>query len=198
MKKCRQCGQIKPKSNFCKGPRYKDGLQPWCADCRREYRQAYYQKNKDHINAKARKWAKDNPEKMREIDRRWKGANKEKMSERYRDWRKRNLAKDCARVAARRAAKIRATPPWADMRAIAAIYEEARRLTKEFGEPFEVDHIVPLNHPRVCGLHCEANLQAIPARRNRAKGNKAIYPGMWLKRDVRRIEAAYAQGRLFA
>lgn len=37
--------------------------------------------------------------------------------------------------------------------------------------PWEVDHIVPLNNDLVCGLHCEANLQVIPAIANLSKNN---------------------------
>ncbi|PFH12913.1 hypothetical protein [Burkholderia sp. JKS000303] len=67
--------------------------------------------------------------------------------------------------------RIVATPPWADMRAIRTVYDEAARLTFETGVFHEVDHIVPLNHPRVCGLHVHWNLRAIPAGPNNAKGN---------------------------
>lgn len=37
---------------------------------------------------------------------------------------------------------------------------------------FEVDHIVPVKHDNVCGLHVLSNLQVIPRTANRAKGNK--------------------------
>ena len=57
------------------------------------------------------------------------------------------------------------TPAWADHKLMAAIYKRADRLNHH------VDHIVPLNHPLVCGLHCEANLQILTAVENLAKSN---------------------------
>lgn len=68
--------------------------------------------------------------------------------------------------------RILATVPWADFDAIRAVYREADRLTLATGVKHQVDHIVPLNHPRVCGLHVAANLRAIPAGPNMAKSNK--------------------------
>ena len=64
--------------------------------------------------------------------------------------------------------KTRATPPWVDREALKAVYKEARSL----GKNFEVDHIVPLKHPRVCGLHVPWNLQVLSVSENRRKHNR--------------------------
>jgi len=65
----------------------------------------------------------------------------------------------------------RATPPWTTT-AICSIYWDISRLqTIASGVQHSVDHIVPLVHPLVCGLHCPANLRVIPLRENTAKGN---------------------------
>lgn len=64
----------------------------------------------------------------------------------------------------------RATPKWADMGAIAAFYEEARRLTRETGQLYVVDHIVPKCGGIVCGLHVPWNLRVIHWRENAQKG----------------------------
>lgn len=57
---------------------------------------------------------------------------------------------------------------------IAMIYAEARRMSREGGTQFQVDHIVPLNGKAVSGLHVEANLRVLPADVNRSKGNSLI------------------------
>lgn len=58
-----------------------------------------------------------------------------------------------------------ATPDWANRKAIALIYRQA----KAFGR--EVDHIIPLRHPHVCGLHVEDNLRIATTRENSNKSN---------------------------
>lgn len=70
-----------------------------------------------------------------------------------------------------RAQTQRATPAWADRKAIAEIYAEARRLTALTGELHVVDHIVPKISPWVCGLHVPCNLRVIHWRENLQKAN---------------------------
>jgi len=64
-----------------------------------------------------------------------------------------------------RSRNAKATPAWASRWKMDLMYATARVL----GET--VDHIVPINHPLVCGLHTEHNLQLLPAAENTAKGN---------------------------
>jgi hypothetical protein len=60
----------------------------------------------------------------------------------------------------------------ADQIRVQEVYIEAQKLTLETGEEYCVDHIIPLAHPDVCGLHTFANLQIMTATENRRKGQQ--------------------------
>lgn len=66
---------------------------------------------------------------------------------------------------------MKATVVWADEDRIKTIYSKSDMLSKFVGLPYHVDHIVPLVNNRVCGLHCEDNLQILTATDNLEKNN---------------------------
>ena len=70
------------------------------------------------------------------------------------------------------AAVILSAPPWVDRKELRALQNLARWETVMHRELHVLDHIVPLNHPRVCGLTVPWNLQVIPWRVNAAKSNR--------------------------
>ena len=75
---------------------------------------------------------------------------------------------------------MNATPAWANQFFIEEAYDLARLRTQQKtgrSDEWQVDHIVPLQHPLVQGLHVEHNLQVIPAIHNQRKGNR-VWPDM--------------------
>ena len=72
---------------------------------------------------------------------------------------------------------IQQTPSWADQDAIAAIYQEARRVTRETGIPHQVDHVIPLRGKTISGLHVHYNLRVVTAEVNRCKSNHMLTDG---------------------
>lgn len=150
------------------------------------YRKQYYLQNRDQLIAKkieywrahpeehkrnSLRWKRANPEKNRAAARRWAAENRERAREKARAWAKANHGRVVANVRLREAREKRAMPKWANRFFIGEIYDLARLRSKMLGEPWHVDHIVPLISPLVCGLHVEHNLRVIPARINRAKSN---------------------------
>lgn len=144
-----------------------------CCECNNARMQKYWNDNREKLNLLARVESKTSEQIEAQRKR-----NRERM-------RVENLAADKLirkrqneRIsgAATKAAKLRATPAWADLSEISCIYKEAERLTQETGIPYHVDHIVPLKSPLVCGLHTPANLTPLPASENCSKGNR-WWPG---------------------
>lgn len=67
---------------------------------------------------------------------------------------------------------VLAAPDWVDRKALKALRAEAKRKTAVTGVVHVLDHIVPLNHPDVCGLHVPWNLRVVPWAVNASKNNK--------------------------
>ncbi len=118
-KRCSRCKQIAPVEMFVKGKRYKDGLQPWCKTCRREYDCEHRKKNAERHRAQSRARYAANPEKHkaywkrsyeRHKDKRRAYArehyqeNKEQLAERFARYYRENVEYMRARAAAWRLA----------------------------------------------------------------------------------------------
>jgi hypothetical protein len=69
-------------------------------------------------------------------------------------------------------------PSWTCRAELRLIYAWAKTMTMFTGTQHHVSHIVPLNHPYVCGLTVPANLTIKPAKRNMAESNHR-WPDMW-------------------
>lgn len=142
----------------------------WSKEQQSAYFKVWRLKNKARLNAHSAKWRAANL--MLARARVAKFNNSEKGAEYTARYRSKHRTVIRERNARRRALEKRATPKWANLVAIADIYADAAR------RKLEVDHVVPLQSKRVCGLHCEANLRPLSKRVNRQKNNR-YWPGMW-------------------
>ena len=176
VKQCGTCRRDLPFADFAIRRASRDGLSYKCRSCSRrttaDFREAHpdhnakhYAQNREHNIARAKRWAETNKDRKRATRARWQAENPERFRAQW--WRRSQKKRD-------------ATPTWVDYKAINAVYDEALRLTAETGIPHEVDHIVPLNHPEICGLHVPWNLQVLTAIENQRKHNR-FTPTLTLK-----------------
>lgn len=133
-----------------------------------------------------RLWVLNHPEQVAVIKRRhylkspesysaWSKRNPEQRLVVSNDYRKRNPAYYASKAAERRSKKLQATPSWLGEDSnflFEEIYSLAKLRTDKLGYVWEVDHIIPLQNAKVCGLHVPWNLQVIPRSTNRIKSNK--------------------------
>lgn len=156
------------------------------AECKRRYyernlelckaRAAAQRRDPDAERERLREWHRRNPNSGKAQKVRWRAANREKVKADKKRYRLDNPGLWAAYCSKRRALKRQAMPIWSDAEKIARVYALAAALSVN-GAEFEVDHIVPLNHPLVCGLHVPANLQVLLRVANRSKGNR-FWPDM--------------------
>lgn len=163
---CRKCNVEKSLLELSKDATKKYGVARICVLCARAEARAYGATRRELYRERAKAWYQANKERKRAYDREW--APK---------YRQRTLAESRARVNARRRRLRNARPSWANKFFIREIYELAQLRTAVTGVPHEVDHIVPITHSLVCGLHCEANLQILPSFANKSKLNR-YWPDM--------------------
>lgn len=152
---CTRCGSTA--NEFYKCSKVSDGLSSWCKQCFRLHRAADFAANPERKRQRYQaiaEWAKANPKKVVEKARRYQKAHPER----------------CERVRTRRHLTDR-RPPFATPFFIAEIYHLARLRTKATGIKHVVDHVIPLTHKLVCGLHVETNLRVVPQKVNAAKSN---------------------------
>lgn len=171
MKTCSACGREKALALFYSdsNPRNKTGRQSRCVECCKAQARAQYHADPARFKAMRKAWGKKNPNRERSYTK----GKREKRLEHYkamdaakvRRFRARHPGVGLKDKAERRAVMQRA-PIWADKPAISVVYRKARELG------MAVDHIVPLKHPLVCGLHVWANLQLLDRTLNSSKGNR--------------------------
>lgn len=181
MKLCSICKLVLPLADFCGGKNTYS-----CKPCMKEYKRKYHEKNrnKNSLRMKANhKLRMKDPEYRKkhannnlpqEYHTKYYHDNKENCKasrDKYRAKPETKILR-AAECRSRQAKKRNAQPSWANTKYITLFYKLARIEEARIGEPVHVDHIVPLQHELVCGLHCEFNLQLATANHNLEKSNK--------------------------
>ena len=214
-KQCSKCLAIKDINNFGKLASHKTGFDVCCKSCRsvksktyyiknqekiKNYIKEYSAKNKDIILAKkreynkkrhkkkikdseysikrkiqAKEWRLKNPQKVKSYNKKYKIENKE-LCESIRG----------RRVSSKRSSsKIKLSEEQKNI--LSELHMKVKKLNKEAGYvKFHIDHILPLQHELVCGLHVPDNLQILTAKENSSKNNKfdGTYENESWKKDL--------------
>lgn len=139
------------------------------------YSKVWYQENKDSKLALGRQWYSRNKDYKDTQNREWRKANPEKVRLLTRLWRMVNKDLTCFYTSKYRASKLQATPLWlneSDISEMEDFYTAAQMFKTYTGIEYHVDHIVPLQGKKVCGLHVPWNLQLLPWNENLSKSNK--------------------------
>jgi hypothetical protein len=125
----------------------------------------YRRQNQAKETERCRKWRLENPEKQKICTDNWRERNKKIIALYSKKYRKKHRAERTATQMKRHAQYLHAIPSWADLNAIKEFY-------KNCPKGYHVDHIIPLQHPLVAGLHVLSNLQYLPMKENLRKHNK--------------------------
>lgn len=118
---------------------------------------------------------KNNSDSRKKYMAQYAAENRDKMRKIASEWQKNNKGKVNANTALRHTAKMQRTPAWLtkhDKLHIRCLYQIAAMRTRESGQEWHVDHVVPLQGENVCGLHVPSNLRVVPATENMSKGNR--------------------------
>jgi hypothetical protein len=150
---CNSCNRIKPYESFYKSSIHKGGYHPKCIECFREYNRRRYKAKGKVIREYSRKY-------------------RERYPEYDRNYQRENPGNTNAKQAQRRARSKERTPAWVDRAALKEFYRVAQELRKATGIMYHVDHVIPLQHDLVCGLHVPENLQLLSETLNRMKNNR--------------------------
>ena len=116
-------------------------------------------------------WRNKSKSKLVEYNaQRWHN-NKPREQARFKSWAAKHTAEQAARQSSRRCLRLQAMPKWVCQKSIKTVYSLKANLQKARGIIYHVDHIIPLKHKLICGLHVPWNLQILTAGENSKKKN---------------------------
>lgn len=185
-KECSDCKTIKPYTEFQRDKRSVDGLRWNCRQCRgaqrrkewannneenrrkrsvyrhlnkdkiSEYKKKDYIKHRDKILAKCKIYAEENKEAKAEYSKKHYSEN-------------RHIYITNAR---KRESRLKEGINMEFTGRMKEIYYVCETFSKVDEVEYQVDHIVPLTHKDVCGLHVPWNIQILTRDENQSKKNK--------------------------
>lgn len=192
---CRRCFETKPldlmvqNKHFCKACKAERQREIWAADPEKALASDRAKRDR-HLtpeqiaNRDRRKETRDRVKALVEVAIS-QGLGREAAARRarYLD----NPGPEIASSMKRQTKRYTATPPWANMSAIYAIYKDAQA-RRASGEDVEVDHEIPLQGKLVSGLHVESNLRIRSRKFNRDKRAKFDVTEDWHLVNGRLVE----------
>lgn len=173
MRTCSKCGEERDEDAFyVRLNRGKQTPMRQCKSCVAQHNKTYAAKNSARAIKRAKRWAEQNPERHRATQRKAQLKCRAVARVRLREYNKAHPELRRHQEATRRAARLNATPKWADKKRIRQMYALAETLKRATGLEFHVDHIWPLKGKTSCGLHVPNNLRIISKEENLLKSNK--------------------------
>lgn len=190
MKKCNKCKVEKSIDGFHNNKNFKDGKQPKCMECCKQWRdenpsymKQYHVLNPEYNNIQQKKWRKDNPEKRKVINRKYLKKRIEndphfKLSHSIRTL----IYMSFKSVLKGTYKKGKKTENILDCtleeftQHLQSLFTEGMTL-KNHGE-WEIDHIIPIssakNEEEIYKLNHYTNFQPLWKEDNRKKSNKML------------------------
>ena len=161
------------------------GKAHWCKLCCKEYRnknkekikaakKKHYDSNKERILEKCKEDYSKYKDRIKEYNKEYSKKNRDKINNKKRATYRTSPENKLALNGRYRANKTNGTPvslTKEESNMIREFYKEAKRLEKETGIKYHVDHIVPLSKG---GLHIPQNLQVLTATDNIIKGDNLV------------------------
>ena len=173
-KTCSKCHNSKPLNEFCENKTAKFGVSSSSKVCQSAYNKEYRKKNREALLQADRDRYANNTEALKAKSASYKARNRDYYNNYNKTYYRLNKHKFFAANSKRRKTISKSTPNWlSDLQKqqIEDIYWLAQDLKAVSGEVYHVDHIVPLQGKKVCGLHVPWNLQILPADLNLQKSN---------------------------
>ena len=83
LKRCSKCEEWKPRAEFYRNKKAKDGLARWCKECNRAAVKKWNQENRDRRREYDREYYQNNKDRKREYKREWDQNNTDRRRERH-------------------------------------------------------------------------------------------------------------------